>query len=52
MASCDRSTVTLVSRRSLPSVEDTQDAQDTVALLADSSLSETEAAETNEGRKV
>jgi hypothetical protein len=51
MASSDGSAVTLVSRRILPSLEDTQTTQDTVALLEDSSLSlsEAEEAETHEG---
>ena len=51
MASSDSSVVTLVSKRILPSLEDTQTTQDTVALLEDSSLSlsETEEAEAYEG---
>ena len=50
-SSGDSSVVTLVSRRILPSLEDTQNTQDTVALLEDSSLSlsETEEAEAHEG---
>ena len=49
MASNDSSAATLVSRRILPSFEEIQSTQDTVALLADSSLSEAETAETHEG---
>ena len=45
MASSDSSVVTLVSRRILPSLEDTQAAQDTVALLEDRSLSLSETEE-------
>lgn len=41
----DSSVVTLVSRRILPSLEDTQAAQDTVALLEDRSLSLSETEE-------
>ena len=42
------SAVTLVSRRILPSLEEIQSSQDTVALLAESSLSETEEAREGE----
>ena len=46
MASSDRSAVTLVSRSSLEKIQSTQD---TVALLAESSLSEAEEVGTHEG---
>ena len=42
------SAVTLVSRRIVPSLEEIQSSQDTVALLAESSLSETEEAHEGE----
>ena len=49
MASSDRSAVTLVSRRTIPSLEEIQSTEDTIALLAESSLSEAEEVGTHEG---
>ena len=43
----DDSAVTLVSRRILPSLEEIQSSQNTVALLADSSLSEAREGQTD-----